>query len=442
MNKRLLVIAYFFPPLAGGGVHRVLSFTRHLPARGWDCTVVCAGEDDYWVRDDSLAARVNPDTEVLRVRGGSALSALLKARRGGATGKRSGGAFAPLRSLADFFLLPDSYAGWSARAREIAAARLAAGGIDALLTTSPPDSVHLAGAALAERFRVPWIADFRDPWIGLHFRTPPTPWHRARHRAMERAVLSRADLVLTASRTHADRIVADGDSPRALEHLPNGFEPHGMGAFGASGAAVAGGSGPSTRGSFRLAFTGTLSLMPDANTLLEALRVWFDRAPQARERVSVTLAGPYDTSYEARAAALGLSDVVRFPGALAHAESRALQCGADALLLWKPPGEGYATMVPGKLYEYLDSARPVIALLPAEDEAASLVRRAGGIVLPPGDVSALARELETRYMAWSRDGRAPDARPDWLDGHARPALAARLAARLDGLTGGNPWSSR
>lgn len=444
MNKRLLVIAYFFPPLAGGGVHRVLSFTRHLPAHGWDCTVVCAGEDDYWVRDDSLAARVNPATEVLRVRGGSALSALLKARRGGASGKRSGGVFAPLRSLADFFLLPDSYAGWSARARETAATRLAAGGIDALLTTSPPDSVHLAGAALADRFRVPWIADFRDPWIGLHFRTPPTPWHRARHRAMERAVLSRADLVLTASRTHADRIVAGGDSPRALEHLPNGFEAHE--AFdaggGSSGAVSAGGSGPSTRASFRLVFTGTLSLMPDANTLLEALRVWLDRAPEARERVSVTLAGPYDTSYEARAEALGLSAVVRFPGALAHAESRALQKSADALLLWKPPGEGYATMVPGKLYEYLDASRPVVALLPSDDEAASLVRRAGGTVLPPGDVSALARELETRYMAWSKDGRAPDARPDWLDGHARPALAARLAARLDGLTGGNPWSSR
>ena len=433
MNKRLLVLAYFFPPLAGGGVHRVLSFTRYLPALGWDCTVVCAGEDDYWVRDDSLAARVHPATEVLRVRGGSALSALLKARRGGATGKRSGGAFAPLRSLADFFLLPDSYAGWSARAKETAAARLAAGGIDALLTTSPPDSVHLAGAELAERFRVPWIADFRDPWIGLHFRTPPTPWHRARHRAMERAVLSRADLVLTASRTHADRIRAAGDSPRALEHLPNGFEP--LAVKEPSGAAVPGEK-------FHLVFTGTLSLMPDAHTLLEALRAWFERAPEARAHVSVSLAGPYDTAYEARAAALGLSGVVRFPGALAHAESRALQKSADALLLWKPPGDGYATMVPGKLYEYLDAARPVVALLPAEDEAAALVRSAGGAVLPPGDVSALARELETRYMAWSREGRAPDARPEWLDGHARPALAARLAARLDGLTGGNPWSSR
>jgi len=60
--RRLLIFAYFYPPLAGGGVHRVLSFTRHLPAHGWACTVVCAGERDFWVTDDSLVAAVPDDT--------------------------------------------------------------------------------------------------------------------------------------------------------------------------------------------------------------------------------------------------------------------------------------------------------------------------------------------------------------------------------------------
>ncbi|MFN8586417.1 MAG: glycosyltransferase [Candidatus Eisenbacteria bacterium] len=434
MNRRLLVLAYFFPPLAGGGVHRALAFTRHLPEHGWDCTVICAGEDDYWVRDESLRARVDPRTEVIRVSGGSALSALLRARGGtAAAGRRSGGWFAPLRAASDWWLLPDSYAGWAKRAEQAAAARLAAGGVDALLTTSPPDSVHLAGASLARRFRVPWIVDYRDPWIGLYFRTPPTPWHRARHRAMERRVNEGANLVLAASHTHEAQLRASGDRLRALEWLPNGFEP----AAGVAATVTA-----DDAAKFRLVFTGTLSLMPDALTLLEALRAFLARVPDARAALDVVLAGPYDTTYEARATALGLGGVVRFPGALAHAEARALQRSADALLLWKPPGEGYATMVPGKLYEYLDAGRPIVALVPEGDEAGDLVRRAGGAVLPPGDPGALARELETRYMAWHRTGRAADARPGWLDAHARPALAARLAALLDGLTGGNPWSSR
>lgn len=422
-RRRLLALAYFFPPLAGGGVHRVLSFARHLPAHGWDVTVVCAGPEDYWVRDESLLAQVPAATEVIRVPGGSALASLLRVR-GGASGTRRGGTFAGLRALSDWWLLPDSYAGWAKRAARAAAQRLARGGVDVLLTTSPPDSVHLAGAPLARRFGLPWVADFRDPWIGLHFRTPPSGWHRARQAALERGVLAGADLVLAASRTHLDDLRAGGAARRA-EHLPNGFEP------------MAGAAGPpADPDHFRVAFTGTLSLMEDAGTALEAVHDVLAKHGEARRRLRADLAGPYDLDYEDRALALGLKGIVRFAGSLAHAESRALQRAADLLLLWKPRGAGFRTMVPGKLYEYLDSGRPVVALLPEDDEAAALVRRAGGTVLPPGDRGALARELETRYMAWREGGRTPAARPAWLDEHARPHLAGRLAGLLDGLTGG------
>jgi glycosyltransferase involved in cell wall biosynthesis len=426
VRKRLLLLAHFFPPLGGGGVYRALSFVRYLPAHGWDCTVVCAGEDDYWVRDESLLASVPPETEVIRVRGGSALSAWLRVR--GGAGRRRAGTFAGLRALSDWWLLPDSYAGWSRRAGAVASRRIARGGVHALLSTSPPDSAHLAAADIAARTRIPWIADFRDPWIGLNFRTPPTAWHRARHAAMEKRVIERADLVLTASRTHLDELgAASGATARRAEHLPNGFEP-------TASAAVADDAPDPDH--FRVAFTGTLSLMEDAATLLEAVHDVLAHAPEARRRIRLDLAGPYDLEYEDRATALGLTGIARFPGPVSHAGSRELQRRADVLVLWKPRGPGYRTMVPGKLYEYLDSGRPVLALLPAGDEAAALVRRAGGTVLPPGDRGELARALETRYMEWKQGGRAPSARPEWLAEHERAHLAARLAARLDECTGG------
>src|SRR5262245_34952711 len=163
--RRLLVLCYFYPPLAGGGVHRVLGFTRHLPRHGWECTVVCADRGDYWVEDESLLARVPRDTEVIRVRGGSALSAWLGLVRG-VGGRRSTRTFAGLRKLSDWWLMPDSYAGWSARAAAVAERRARAGGFHAMLSSSPPDSVHLAGRAVHRRTGLPWVADFRDPWIG------------------------------------------------------------------------------------------------------------------------------------------------------------------------------------------------------------------------------------------------------------------------------------
>ena len=441
MNRRLLLLAYFYPPLAGGGVHRALGFTRWLPEHGWDCTVVCAGPEDYWVRDETLEGRIPSGTEVIRVSGGSALSGWLRLKRGtagavrpgssaasaGAAGRRSGMVFSGLRALSEWVLLPDSYAGWARRARDVAAARLARGDISAVLSTSPPDSVHLAALPLARRFGLPWIADFRDPWIGLHFRRPPTAWHAARQRDLERRVLTGADLVLAASRTHADDLEADaGARPRRVVHLPNGYEPDP-------------GGPPRVRDTehFTLVFTGMLSLMPDVEVLFEALHQLLARRPEARRRIRVRLAGPFDTDYEDRAVALGLKGIVEFSGPLAHGEARALQRSADLLLLWKP--RGFRTMVPGKTYEYLDAGRPLLALLEEGDEVERLVRRAGGTCLPSGDREGLAAEIERRYLGW-KEGAGTDAptsvaRPDWLEEHTRARLSTRLATLLDELAG-------
>jgi glycosyltransferase involved in cell wall biosynthesis len=425
--RRLLVLCYFYPPLGGGGVHRVLGFTRHLPRHGWDCTVVCAGARDYWVMDDSLLARVPSGTEVIRVTGGSALSVWLGLARG-APGRRSTRTFSGLRRLSDWWLLPDSYVGWSRRARAAAERRARRGGFDAMLSSSPPDSVHLAALALHRRFGLPWVADFRDPWIGLHFREPPSAWHRARHAAMEQAVLAGADVVLTASRTHADRMGARATPPRRVVHLPNGFEP------GDDTTNAAPAPGAADRDRFELLFTGTLAQMPDAEVLLEALHDWFAKRPEARRRVRARFAGPYETGYEDRSIALGLKGIVEFEGPRPHAETRALQRRADALLLWKP--RNVPTMVPGKLYEYLDSGRPILALLPEGDEAAALVARAGGETIAPGDRAALVQSLERRYLAWKAGGATPPSRPAWLAEHTRERLSARLAGVLDELAGG------
>lgn len=424
-ERRLLVLSYFYPPLGGGGVPRVLGLTRHLPASGWRCTVVCAGEDDYWVRDDSQA--IPPETEVLRVRGGSALAAWLRVRGTRSEGRRSGTTFGLLRRLSDWWLLPDSYRGWARRARAVAARRLARGGIDALLTTSPPDSVHLAGLALARRFRMPWIADFRDPWIGLHFRTPPSGWHRARQAAMEAAVVRGADAVLAASRTHAEDLAgAFPERASRIHHLPNGYEP----------VAEQASPAPVDPDHFVVAFTGTLAQMPDAFTFLDALHDLLARHPEGRRRVRVRFAGPYETGVEDRAIALGFKGIVDFLGPLSNERARVLQRTADALLLWKPRGDGYRTMVPGKLYEYLDAGRPILAVLRADEEAASVAREGGAIVVPPGARDAIREALERLYEAWRSGGRPPSARSEWLRSHTRAALARRAAALLEEVVQG------
>ena len=420
--RRLLVLSYFFPPHAGGGVHRVLGFTRYLPAHGWDCTVVCAGEGDYWASDPSLGARVDAGTEVVRVPGGSAPAAWLRMRRGD-RGARSGETFGVLRRLADWWLIPDPYVGWCARGRAAGEKLLEHGTFDAMLSTSPPDSVHLAAEALKRRFGIPWVADFRDPWMGLHHRTPPTVLHARRQAALEQRVLEGADLVVTATRAHADALEGRASGrPRRVAHVANGFEPYDV-----DSSAEA-----TDKERFLIVFTGTLFRMPGVEVFLEALHEMLAHDPAARRRVRVKLAGPYETGYADRSIALGLTPgIVEFTGPLAHQETRALQRRADLLVLWKM--ERMEATVPGKLYEYLDSARPIIALLPERDDAAVLLARAAGERVTPGDRAALRSALERRYAQWKDGGRAADHRPAWLADHTRARLAGVLAAELDTL---------
>lgn len=410
-------------------MHRVLGFTRHLPRQGWDCTVVCAGATDYWVTDPSLASRVHPDTEVIRVEGGSGLSAWLKARPGD-RGRRPGGVFSGLRRLSDWFLFPDSYAGWARRATAAVRRRLGAGGIDAVLTSSPPDSAHLPGLDTRADSRVPWIADFRDPWMGLEFRTPPTAWHRARQSSLEARVLAGADRVLAASRSHADRLrerfAREGADPARVVHLPNGYESDDTSGDRSSVAPIAPDSD-----AFRLVYTGTLSMMPDAEVCFEAVHDLLARRPEARRRLRMRLLGPFDADLEDRARALGLTGIVTFTGPRSHAESREAQARAHTLLHWQP--REFPTMVPGKLYEYFDSGRPVLAVLDPATEAAALVREAGGTVVPSRDRSALAAEIERRYDEWASGVASRPRRPEWLEQHRRDRLAARLAGVLDEL---------
>lgn len=427
MSRHLLIVCYFYPPLAGGGVHRVLSWTRSLPDHGWATTVVCAGERDYWVVDPSLLARVPVETRIERVSGGSGLSAWLALRgRGGGAGRRSGASFGALRRLSDLFLLPDSYAGWAKRAGRAALRRARAERFDAVLSSSPPDSVHLAARAVHRATGLPWVADFRDPWVPLYFRTPPTVWHRARQAAMERSVLEGADIVLAASRAHADAMgEKSGARARRVVHLPNGFEP------AAAPEAKAPAAGADAAPAFRMTWTGTLSQMTDTEQFMDALHDALAARPEARRRIRVRMCGPYDVHYENRSVALGLKGIVHFTGPIGHGESRAAQRESDLLLLWKP--RHGVTMVPGKTYEYLDAGRPVLALLDPSDEAAGLVARAGGTVVDPDDRAAITRAILERYDTWTREGAPPRVRPEWLDAFARPALAGRLASVLDDL---------
>ena len=406
--KRLLLVCYYFPPAAGGGVARALSFARYLPPLGWNVTVLCADAESAPLSDDSRDLRLPDGVEVVRVAMPGMAARGRRAAIGGRAG-RSSGVYRMVRGAASWVWVPDSFAAWVPEAVRVGRELVERTRFNAMLTTSPPDSVHLVGLELGVK---PWVVDFRDPWIGLTYKRPPTPFHAWRQRRLRRAVLSRGDLFLATTKTSADLL---RDASARVEILPNGWDPD----------VAPPAASPRAHDKLRLVYTGTLWDVPATRTFLEALAA----VPSAAGAIDVELIGPHESDERTLVERLGLTDIVHFLGQVPYEESRRRQAEADVLLLLQVHGPGYEAAIPGKLYEYLASGRPILAFLP-DGEAADLVRKMGGWVVGPEDARG-AQQTIGWLVAGQRPGGESFERRALADVYRRDRIAHRLAGLLD-----------
>jgi glycosyltransferase involved in cell wall biosynthesis len=435
--KRLLMIIPFFPPMAGGGVYRPLSFVKYLERYGWRTTVVAPRGDAFWIRDERLAAQIPESCEVIRTDtlSGQAVLARLTRRGGGRTGerleresapqRRSSGGFTVARRLASHLLIPDTYVGWRPFAARAAREAVERTTHDAVYSTSPPETSHLVARDVHKRAGLPWVADFRDPWMNLYLFKPPTPLHAAIHRRLERTVCEKANVVV-ATRWHEDRIRRRYPDALSVTRIPNGYD--------ASEAAGVDGLRPDGA-RFRIVHAGMLTQRRTAIPFLRGLKRFVTDRPEIRSHVEVLFVGAREDLNEGAVGELGLGDVVCFRDTLPHDETLQLERRSHILLLIKHVNPDYRGMVPGKLYEYIGVRRPILALAPP-GEAAGLVEHLNrGVLADQEDEGAIAAALADLYRKHEA-GALDDAfdlspRPEF----ARETLAGELARLLDDITG-------
>jgi glycosyltransferase involved in cell wall biosynthesis len=439
--KRLLAIAYFFPPLGGGGCQRTLKLVRYLEPAGWASTVVTVKDPDYWILDPSLEAEVPASCEVLRV---SALTSQRLLRLLGGTGmkieerqgRRNAGAFRALRRLQQLVAIPDGYRAWARAAERAAASRVARGGIDALWTTSSPESAHLAGLAIKRRAAIPWIADFRDPWVGRVTYAPPTAWHDRRHRALEAAVVANADRVTVVSEAMAVRFRERYPAIEADRFvvLPNGYDPDD---WERAARLPADSNEPGAGRRFVVLHAGQLAHRPTVATLLEAARRLVTESPARRETLRLRFMGGnegLDAAAIARAGLAPWAEIVETIPSRPHVESLASMKRSNLLVLLGHGGDADSQIYTGKIYEYLTSGRPVLGILDPGPAADLIVRSGHGVACRPGDVDAVKAAIRIPLEAWERGQIAPDfPLPAMAPGWERRTMARRAGELLDFL---------
>lgn len=425
--KRLAYVAYFFPPTGGAGVQRTVKFVRYLPDHGWNPTVITVAAAHYWMEDPSLLAEIPATVEIVRTRAltGPALLGRLGGRRIGTTNaRRSGRSQRMLRRVAGWLSVPDAYAGWVPFAARAAARVLEGGGV--LLTTSSPDSAHLVGLDPALR-GIPWVADFRDPWVRRMSFAPPTSIHRRMQESLEaRVVRTAARVVVTSEPTRRDfeRRYPTIDPSRFVV-IENGYDEDDFPRVE-----------PLPDPAFLILHMGQLNPERRITPFLDCLEIFFRHRPEARSRTRAEFVGPRYAEDESEVLARGLGDVVRFEDALPHAEAIRRLFRARVLLLLEQASERGALILPGKTPECLRSGRPILGLVPPGAAAELVDKLHAGLWAPPGEPERGAAHLETLYeAAWTGPPFPLGPDPAAVRPFERRALTARLAAILDELGG-------
>jgi glycosyltransferase involved in cell wall biosynthesis len=414
---KLLLVTLYFPPAGGGGVQRPLKFASHLPALGIE-THVLAPDDPKWLHEDAdlplptqawvhRARYVGPRGRRLADELHGRTGVDLAVRRAATVGRR--------------LLVPDENVTWNATAIPKAISIARGEGIDVVMTTSPPGSVHLVGAAVQAATGAKWVADLRDSLLAHPHRRADRLAVRAKEQAargVAALVARRADAIVAAADAIADEARTLNPRGRVLT-IENGCDFDDFAGLAYERTDL-----------FRITHTGSFFGRRDPRPFLRAL------ADSGLEDARVRFVGDFRPGDREFMLELGLGDRVELIDHVPRRRSLELQRESEALLLLIPEAGGRGRgVLSGKVFEYIAAERPVLAVVPPDGAAAQLIRDTGvGVVVAPEDVDGIRAallDLHARWRAGSLDGTPLS--QEWRDKLSRGRRVEQLADLLRSL---------
>jgi glycosyltransferase involved in cell wall biosynthesis len=424
MQKRVLIITYYWPPSGGSGVQRWLKFAKYLPEAGWEPVIFTPENPDFDLKDETLLKEISPNLEVIRFpiwepyqlfakvkkRGKSHPGRILEQQKKGFLEKVAIWLRANL-------LVPDPRMFWVKPSVQFLNQLLHEGQFQAIITTGPPHSLHLIGQKLKQKHRIPWLADFRDPWSQWEFldTLPMMSFIRKRHEALERKVLQQADGVVTISPTFQRDL--EKLSGRKIDLITNGydiadiptdFHPR-----------------PKLAKRLHLVYTGIIDAIRNPLPLMQALKAEFE---VEGEEVSWTFVGKVSEQVQQQVEADSwLQAHIHFAGYVPHHQVFEFYSHTDALVLILTDTKNAKGNIPGKLFEYLATGLPVLALGDPKGDSSKILSQAGaGAVLGHGDLKGMQAKLRELY-----DSAGTQQTLGSLEAFSRKTGSKQVAALLD-----------
>ena len=389
---KLLYILYYFPPLGGAGVIRPLNFVKFLPEMGIEVDVLTIKEIHYHSYDQSLLNQIPKSVDIKRVETPEPLRLvrvikdLVNLFRGEnyRPPDRISYGRAPIYKLLRSLIPPDEKI-FSVPSLVFGALKmLSEKKYDWIMTSSPPDSFHLAGLALKHLTGIPWVADFRDPWHTHHLRRDLNIVSYSIDALMERQVVGNSDLIVTTTRSLADEFVQRYNflEEKKVVTITNGYDPdevHYRPKMHENKWFVFLSCGN---------FTGRRTALP----FLKAVKLLRNSNLELANRFRFRFIGAFKEEEEVWVRNEGLTDVIEIEGYKEHKEMLKEMLEADVLLLVLNE-EFEPTRIPTRVYEYLWAGKPILAIVPPGDTQRIIRKHNAGLCINSYDPEQIMNSI-------------------------------------------------
>ena len=451
--KRVLIISYYWPPSGGSGVQRWVKFSRYLPDHDWQ-PVICTPENPELIaRDTTLEAEIPACVEVLRRPIFEPYNLYRKLtgkgkdngqEKGTGTGKeevnpinaqhKSFGQKLSMFVRGNFFI-PDPRCMWIRPTSKWLVRYLKEHPVDVIVSTGPPHSMHLIARRVAKKTGLPWIADFRDPWTRMFYfkHLNLSAWAEKKHHRLEQRVLNEATLVVAVSPLVQQEFRQMTLTP--VELITNGYDEEDFKkarkALSAKKLQANGDrQGKTGNEKFRITHTGLFAADGNPETLWKVLAERCKKDPDFAAALEIRLVGKTDREILQSLEEAGLKDKTIDLGYCDHQTAVEEQLSASLLILPLRKEPEYKATLPGKLFEYLASGRPVLGIGQKDGAMAQILREtATGETWDWDEEEQLRTAVLQRWEAHKAGEK--DIGAQGIEKYSRRATAAQMARLLD-----------
>ncbi|SMC45701.1 glycosyltransferase family 4 protein [Moheibacter sediminis] len=430
MKKKVLIITYYWPPAGGPGVQRWLKFAKYLPEFGIEPIIYTPENPSYPIIDESLLNEVSPDLKILKTKIwepyqiAEKLNSKSKQYKAGQFEKAEKQSF--LTRLAVFvrgnFFIPDARQYWVEPSVRFLRKYLKENQIETIITTGPPHSLHLIGYKLKEFYpELKWLADFRDPWtqISYHSELKLTSFAQKSHEILERKVLKNADAVIATSFTDAENYKNLGAG--RVEVITNGFEePDFNNSFKIQNS------------KFKISYSGGLEFARNPLVVWQALDELIQENSEFSTDFELEFIGNLSQEVENSIINNNLSDYLIKKGYVSHKESIELIKNSTLLLLTNFPDEKSKGIIPGKIFEYMATGNPILAIGPGgADVEKILTKTESGSYFTHQQNSEVKSFISEEYKKWKTNFfKNPSSK---IHQYSRKSLTERLSQLISSL---------